>query len=89
VWEATILAQKGRIQFRPDPKSWVEEALQRWPIKEARINFSVAMRSHKPDLPHRDPADRFIAATAFIHGLQLMTVDQRLLGALWLSTIAP
>ena len=89
VWEATILAARGRISLLPDPETWVEEALARWPVKEARLSFAVAMRSHKLGLPHQDPADRFIAATALVYGLHLMTLDQRLLDAQWLPTVAP
>ena len=38
------------------------------------------------NLPHKDPADRFIAATALVYGLRLMTDDKRLLDASWLPT---
>jgi PIN domain nuclease of toxin-antitoxin system len=31
-------------------------------------------------LPHADPADRFLAATAKVFKLTLVTADQRLLG---------
>jgi PIN domain nuclease of toxin-antitoxin system len=31
-------------------------------------------------LPHRDPADRFLAATAQIMGLTLVSADDKLLG---------
>lgn len=32
-------------------------------------------------LPHRDPADRFLAATALVHELTLVTADERLIEA--------
>ena len=34
--------------------------------------------SNELDLPHRDPADRFLAATALVFGLMLVTLDRRL-----------
>jgi PIN domain nuclease of toxin-antitoxin system len=37
---------------------------------------------------HRDPADRFIAATAQVLGLTLVTADERLLGIGNIQTLA-
>lgn len=42
--------------------------------------------SQEIDLGHRDPADHFIAATAIVYELTLLTVDQRLTKARWLTT---
>ena len=41
----------------------------------------MALRSLDMDLSHRDPADRFLAATASVYGLTLVTADDRLLGS--------
>lgn len=87
VWETLVLAEKGRIRLKPDPISWVQEALNRWPVKEAPLNIAVSIKSRELDLPHQDPADRFIAATAVIYGLRLMTLDEQLRSATWLPTV--
>jgi len=39
-------------------------------------------------LPHPDPADRFLAATAQVLGLTLVTADERLLGLGEIKTLA-
>ena len=39
-----------------------------------------ALEAQQLPLPHRDPADRFLAATAQVMGLTLVTGDDRLLG---------
>ena len=78
VWETMVLAEKGRIILRPDPETWVRTALRKAPIKEAPINTEVALLSRKIRLPHQDPSDRFIAATASIFGLTLVTEDGKL-----------
>ncbi len=87
IWETLVLAEKGKIQTQPDPVAWVQEALKRWPIKEAPVNIEVCIKSREVDLPHQDPADRFIAATALIYGLRLITLDDRLRSAVWLPTV--
>jgi PIN domain nuclease of toxin-antitoxin system len=46
----------------------------------------VALVSHELALRHRDPADRFLAASALVYDLTLLTVDERLRRARWLPT---
>jgi len=78
-WEIMLLEQKGSVFLEPDPASWLREAFKRVPVKEARINYEIAIQSCLIKLPHRDPADRLIAATAVIYGLILVTADTRLI----------
>ena len=49
------------------------------PISEAPMTVDVALASRTVDVEHRDPADRFIVATAKVYGLKLVTADARLL----------
>jgi PIN domain nuclease of toxin-antitoxin system len=79
VWEALLLIEKGRIRVKGQAHTWVEQALKSGPIKEAALTTEIALLSRAIDLPHPDPADRFIAATARHLGLTLMTADERLL----------
>jgi PIN domain nuclease of toxin-antitoxin system len=78
IWETVVLAEKGRVILRPDPETWVRTALCKAPMKEAPINTEVALLSRRICLPHQDPADRFIAATASVFGLTLVTEDRKL-----------
>ncbi len=87
VWETLVLAQKKRIELRPNSIDWVREALSRYPVHEAPLNTEIAITSRELKLNYDDPADRFIAATAMIFELTLMTDDRRLLDTRWLSTI--
>ena len=79
VWEAMMLAERGRIALEPDPRRWLDRALATAPITEAPLTFEVAMASRSIALDHKDPADRFIAASALVFGLTLVTADARLL----------
>lgn len=69
VWETLILIEKKRIQVNADPIIWVTTALQRSHVHEAALTHTIAMRSRQIQLPHQDPADRFIAATAKVYGI--------------------
>ncbi|MCY3679343.1 MAG: type II toxin-antitoxin system VapC family toxin [Gemmatimonadetes bacterium] len=79
VWEALLLAERGRVDLLPDPWSWIRMALATRPMRELPLTHQVALRSRSVRLPHDDPADRFIAATAMVHGLTLVTADRTLL----------
>ncbi len=79
VWEALVLADKGRVILHPDPWSWIRTALTVRPMNETPLTFEVAFGSRSIRLGHDDPADRFIAATAMVHDLTLVTADAALL----------
>jgi PIN domain nuclease of toxin-antitoxin system len=74
-----MLVEKGRVILNSDPVSWVRRILRRIPFTEASITLEVAIQSRIVDLPHQDHADRFLAATALVYQLTLVTVDERLL----------
>ena len=87
IWETLILAEKGRISLQPDAVAWVDLALNTLIVCEAPLNREIAILSRQINLPHQDPADRFIAATAVYHKLILATVDNNLIGVSWLQTL--
>lgn len=81
VWEILLLAEKGRISLGKGIEASIRDLFQRLPLKEAPLNMEVAFQSRNVDLSHRDPADRFLAATATVYELVLVTADRRILAA--------
>ena len=79
VWEALLLAERGRIASTSSPADWVQRMVQAIPRREAALTHDIAVMSRQLSLPHQDPADRFLAATARVLGLTLVTADERLL----------
>ncbi len=79
VWEATILAERGRIAVNAPAAEWVREMVRAVPRREAPLTHDIAIASRDVSLTHQDPADRFLAATAVVLGLTLVTADERLL----------
>ncbi|MEM7114169.1 MAG: PIN domain-containing protein [Chloroflexota bacterium] len=69
------MAEKGKIDLSPMPQVWVMEALEISPIKESSLTHAIAIKSRQVELPHKDPADRFIVATAWENDLILITAD--------------
>jgi PIN domain nuclease of toxin-antitoxin system len=79
VWETLVLANRGRLILMPDPETWVRTQLGRTPVRQIQVDHEVAIVSRRLRLAHQDPADRFIAATACVHDLTLVTADDNLL----------
>lgn len=86
VWELGMLHARGRIDLRGGLRTWLDAAMRAFPVQEASLTREVALRSHEIDLGHRDPADHLLAATALVHGLTLLTLDERMAAASWLPT---
>lgn len=85
VWEALTLMQKGRIRMA-DPFEWVERAAEQ--MREAPLTREIVSVGLALPLPQADPADRFLAATAKVLKLTLVTADRRLLGMGEIATLA-
>ena len=85
VWEALTLMQKGRVRVN-DPQTWVEQAADQ--MREAPLTREIVRTSFALPLTHADPADRFLAATAKVLNLTLVTADQRLLGLGEINSLA-
>ncbi|MBW2079268.1 MAG: type II toxin-antitoxin system VapC family toxin [Deltaproteobacteria bacterium] len=81
VWEALLLAEKRRVVLKGERVKEIRNIFQNLPLREAAINQEVSIQSRYVDLPHQDPVDRFLAATAMVYGLTLVTADRRLLDA--------
>ena len=80
-WELLVLTEKGRVVLDMEATAWVRRVFREVRFREAPLTHEVALRSLAMDLPHRDPADRFLGATASVYGLTLVTADGRLLGS--------
>jgi PIN domain nuclease of toxin-antitoxin system len=88
VWEALLLAERGRLHLTENPRQWIVKVLREVPMFEAPLTFEAAIDSRAVRLAHDDPADRFLAATARTQDLVLLTADQRLLDCDDLRTLA-
>jgi PIN domain nuclease of toxin-antitoxin system len=79
IWETLMLADKGRVRLEPNPLTWINRALRALPLREAQITYEVAQETGRVQISHRDPADRFLLATAKVFSLTLVTADEKLL----------
>ena len=85
-WEALLLHSRGRIRLHENLREWLHRATAHF--REAPLTHEIVLAAQGLPLEHRDPADRFLAATAGVLQLTLVTADQRLLGLGDIATLA-
>ena len=63
------------------PARWFEATLKRVPSREATFTHEAAAALDSFVLPHSDPIDAILVATAKVYGLTLVTADRVLIEA--------
>jgi PIN domain nuclease of toxin-antitoxin system len=77
-WECAMLHAAGRLKLPQSTTQWRAELLAAGLI-ELPVDGDIAVVSVSLSLPHKDPADRFIVATALAKNAALVTADAKLL----------
>lgn len=77
-WEVGLLQTRRRLDLPMSVHEWRDAILAAGAI-ELPLDGAIALRALELTGLHDDPADRFIVATALVHGAALMTADERLL----------
>jgi PIN domain nuclease of toxin-antitoxin system len=77
-WETLMLIERGRLSVPGDGPAWVETAWRSGPFREAPLTSAVAAASRRLAVPVKDPADRFLVASALVYGCAFVTADSRL-----------
>ena len=75
-WEVVQLHKRGRIELQMDADQWLGKALEGSGVGCIAITRKIAARAANLGDVHRDPADRFIMASAVVMGIPLLTLDE-------------
>lgn len=76
-WEIALNVKLGRLQLPKPADYWFFTAIDAFDIEQLPLTARSMLKSVSlPDV-HRDPADRFIIATALEHALPVVTGDHR------------
>lgn len=78
-WEIAMLVEKERLLLNMPVDSWIETATSYFPVIWIELNVETCLKSTQlPGDFHKDPADRFIAATSLLNDATLITRDKKL-----------
>jgi PIN domain nuclease of toxin-antitoxin system len=88
LWELSVMVEKKRFALKEDFAVWVQKSITDLNLKETSLVWKVAYEMRYILPHHKDPADRFLAATAIAFDLILVTADQKLIGVPGLRVLA-
>jgi PIN domain nuclease of toxin-antitoxin system len=74
-FEIAIKARKGKLTLPLPSRNWLREVIATYGLHEFPITSEIAALAPEVSVPHADPCDRIIVATAQIHGVAVATSD--------------
>ena len=74
-WEIAVKASKGKIQLPISPREWFDSVVEMYGIDVLKLSADDMLKSAELPWLHKDPADRFIIATALKNGFMVVTAD--------------
>ncbi len=79
VWEMYLLSHKGKVIFSQGVEEWVKLTTKELVLQEIPIASDILKTARQYLTIHNDPADLFIASTAIVNGLTLLSCDDKFL----------
>lgn len=78
-WEVAMLVKAGRLALTMDATAWLDTVVQVPAVRFVPVDVRISVQSVElPGEFHKDPADRFIVATARHLGAPLVTADLKI-----------
>jgi PIN domain nuclease of toxin-antitoxin system len=74
-WEVVLLEKLHRIELPLPVDEWLKEALIGSAVTALPVTATIASLAGLLPYHHKDPADRFIIATALHHDMKLVSFD--------------
>ncbi len=74
-WEIAIKTSKGKIQLPLSPREWFNAVVKLYDIDVLKLTADEMLKSAELPWLHKDPADRFIIATALKNDFTVVTAD--------------
>jgi PIN domain nuclease of toxin-antitoxin system len=78
-WEIAQLAVRGRVSMQMAPGQWIDRFIATTGCSALPLTAESAIAAALLPPIHRDPADRFLIATAMLNDLALITRDTKIL----------
>lgn len=88
IMEFYNMVAKGRTTIEREFSAWMSESIQLADFREAALTNVVALETSRFTLPHGDPIDRMLVATARAYKLTLVTADRIIIASGAVDTLA-
>ena len=77
IWEVARKVKSGELEIPVSPTMFADMLVRQYGMKELPLDNAVMLRSSALPEIHKDPADRFIRATALLNDCVVVTGDRR------------
>lgn len=74
-WEIAVKTSKGKIVLPCPAREWFDAVVQRYDIDVLKVSSDEMLRAAELPWIHKDPAGRFIIATALENDFTVVTAD--------------
>ena len=75
LWEIARKVQKGKLQLPLEPSEWFARVREQHNLTLLPLSDAVMFKAATLPEIHKDPADRFIIATALLNNLDVVSTD--------------
>lgn len=80
IWEIARKVKVGELEMPVSPTVFAEMLAKQYGMKELSLDNAIMLRASALPEIHKDPADRFIIATALLNDCVVVTGDRRFPG---------
>jgi len=77
IWEIARKVKAGELEIPVSPTLFADMLVKQYGMKELLLDNAIMLRSSALPEIHKDPADRFIIATALLNDCVVVTGDHR------------
>ena len=78
VWEIAIKSRAGRLEFREELDSFVEQHIRENAFLPLPITLSHSAKVRLLSNSHRDPFDQMLAAQSLVEEMPLISIDKKI-----------
>jgi len=76
-WEISLKVAQGNLSLPFKPSVWIERVMKAHHLEWLPLSPTILIHANELPWHHRDPADRFILASALLNHLDVVTADTR------------
>ena len=77
IWEIARKVKAGELEIPVSPTLFADMLVKQYAMKELALDNAIMLRASALPEIHKDPADRFIIATALLNDCVIVTGDRR------------
>ena len=76
-WEISLKVAQKKLVLPMEPKEWFETAIESHNLCLLPLDIEILTEANKLPRHHRDPADRFVIASAIRENATIITADKK------------